>query len=164
MHALQRGVGPVSCGRELEGLSTTRLATASRLSLSVCLFVCLSVSLSEALLRGASPRLSRSRGCCLCKCPVQVSIGWLIGGSISPCDGCDHIIGNTPKPIRTSKLSPIEPLSVLRRGTTVERVVLHPFCHLAVRVVLHPCCHLVLPFICPFKSARCGTCELRWGT
>jgi hypothetical protein len=44
------------------------------------------------------------------------------------CDGCDHIIGNIPKPIRTSKSSPIEPLSVLRRGTTVERVVLHPFC------------------------------------
>jgi hypothetical protein len=45
------------------------------------------------------------------------------------CDGCDHIIGNIPKPIRTSKSSPIEPLSVLRRGTTVERVVLHPFYH-----------------------------------
>jgi hypothetical protein len=51
--------------------------------------------------------------------------------SLSSCDGCDHIIGNIPKPIRTSKSSPIEPLSVLRRGTTVERVVLHPFCHLS---------------------------------
>jgi hypothetical protein len=51
--------------------------------------------------------------------------------------GCDHIIGNIPKPIRTSKTSPIEPLSVLRRGTTVERVVLHPFCHFYYRQLMY---------------------------
>jgi hypothetical protein len=54
------------------------------------------------------------------------------------CDGCDHIIGNIPKPIRTSKSSPIEPLSVLRRGTTVERVVLHPFCTFCSQAIPPP--------------------------
>jgi hypothetical protein len=81
---------------------------------------------------------------CVCVC-VFVLVDWLIYRSRRLCVGCDHIIGNIPKPIRTSKSSPIEPLSVLRRGTTVERVVLHPFCHfladgpsLLFLLVLHP--------------------------